>query len=87
MTVTLYGIKTCDTVAKARRWLDAAGLAGRYEVSADAAGAWRIRFDHAPAAPLANMPAAANWLAPAKVVRLIRHTSATLRPAARAVTA
>ncbi|CUI61564.1 type II secretion system protein GspM [Achromobacter xylosoxidans] len=35
------------------RWLDAAGLAGRYEVSADAAGAWRIRFDHAPAAPLA----------------------------------
>lgn len=22
MTLTLYGIKTCDTVAKARRWLD-----------------------------------------------------------------
>ncbi len=30
MTVTLYGIKTCDTVAKARRWLDTAGIAYRF---------------------------------------------------------
>ena len=37
------------------RWLDAAGLAGRYELGADesAAGAWRIVFHRAPAAPLA----------------------------------
>lgn len=27
MTVTLYGIPNCDTVKKARRWLDAAGVA------------------------------------------------------------
>jgi arsenate reductase len=27
MTVTLYGIKACDTVKKARAWLDAAGVA------------------------------------------------------------
>ena len=27
MTATLYGIKTCDTVRKARAWLDAAGIA------------------------------------------------------------
>lgn len=27
MTITLYGIPNCDTVKKARRWLDAAGVA------------------------------------------------------------
>lgn len=27
MTVTLYGISNCDTVRKARKWLDAAGIA------------------------------------------------------------
>ena len=27
MTLTMYGIKNCDTVAKARRWLDDNGLA------------------------------------------------------------
>ena len=27
MTVTLYGIKNCDTVKKARAWLDAHGVA------------------------------------------------------------
>lgn len=27
MTLTLYGIPNCDTVKKARRWLDAAGVA------------------------------------------------------------
>ena len=27
MTVTLYGIPNCDTVKKARTWLDAAGIA------------------------------------------------------------
>lgn len=34
-------------------WLDAAGLAGRYELSSDDAGAWRVHFQRAPAAPLA----------------------------------
>lgn len=27
MTVTIYGIKTCDTVRKARAWLDGSGAA------------------------------------------------------------
>jgi len=27
MTPTMYGIKNCDTVAKARKWLEARGLA------------------------------------------------------------
>ncbi len=26
-TITLYGIKTCDTMQKARKWLDAQGVA------------------------------------------------------------
>lgn len=27
MTIILYGIRNCDTIKKARRWLDAAGVA------------------------------------------------------------
>jgi len=27
MTITIYGIKTCDTMKKARSWLDARGIA------------------------------------------------------------
>jgi arsenate reductase len=30
MDVTLYGIKTCETVRKARAWLDAHGVAYRF---------------------------------------------------------
>jgi Spx/MgsR family transcriptional regulator len=30
MALTLYGISNCDTVRKARRWLDAAGVAYRF---------------------------------------------------------
>lgn len=30
MSVILYGIPNCDTVKKARRWLDAAGIAYRF---------------------------------------------------------
>ncbi|MCF3641148.1 ArsC family reductase [Rhizobium sp. TRM95111] len=30
MTVTIYGIKTCDTMKKARAWLDAKGVAYRF---------------------------------------------------------
>ena len=30
MTVTIYGIKNCDTMKKARTWLDARGVAYRF---------------------------------------------------------
>lgn len=30
MTVTIYGIKNCDTMKKARTWLDAKGVAYRF---------------------------------------------------------
>ena len=30
MSITIYGIKTCDTVRKARNWLDESGVAYRY---------------------------------------------------------
>jgi Spx/MgsR family transcriptional regulator len=30
MTVTIYGIKNCDTVKKARNWLEANGVAHRF---------------------------------------------------------
>ena len=30
MTTTLYGFKACDTVQKARKWLDARGVAHRF---------------------------------------------------------
>ncbi|MCK0195397.1 ArsC family reductase [Ancylobacter sp. 6x-1] len=30
MSVTIYGIKTCDTVRKARAWLDGHGVAYRF---------------------------------------------------------
>ena len=30
MTLTVYGISNCDSVRKARRWLDAAGVAYRF---------------------------------------------------------
>ena len=30
MTTTLYGIKNCDTVKKARKWLDQAGVSYRF---------------------------------------------------------
>jgi Spx/MgsR family transcriptional regulator len=30
MTVTIYGIKTCDTVKKARTWLDGRGIKHRF---------------------------------------------------------
>ena len=30
MTITLYGIKNCDTMKKARTWLDSQGIAYRF---------------------------------------------------------
>jgi Spx/MgsR family transcriptional regulator len=44
--ITLYGIKNCDTVKKARKWLDARGIDYQYHdfrddgVDQDAVAAW-----------------------------------------------
>lgn len=46
MTVTMYGIKNCDTVKKARAWLDARGVAYAFHdyktagIDADRLRAW-----------------------------------------------
>ena len=37
MTVTMYGIKNCDTIKKARAWMDAHGIVG-WEVLLNRAG-------------------------------------------------
>ena len=52
MTVTLYGIKNCDTVKKARTWLDAKGVAYAFH-DYKAAGA--------DAGKLAEWVAALGW--------------------------
>lgn len=52
MTVTLYGIPNCDTVKKARTWLDAAGIAYAFHDYKKAG---------ADAAKLAEWCAAAGW--------------------------
>ena len=50
MTVTLYGIKNCDTMKKARAWLDDHGVAYRFHdyrvdgVPAEALGQWVARL-------------------------------------------
>lgn len=50
MTLTVYGLKTCDTCRKARRWLDDAGIAHHFvdvrETPPDAAslGQWVARL-------------------------------------------
>ncbi|HHM04708.1 MAG TPA: ArsC family reductase [Gammaproteobacteria bacterium] len=42
--VTLYGIKNCDTVRRARRWLDAQGVAYRFhDLRADGLNDTRLR--------------------------------------------
>ncbi len=44
MTITLYGIKNCDTVKKARAWLDAGGVEyGFHDYKALGADAARLR--------------------------------------------
>ncbi len=44
MTLTLYGIRSCDTVRKARGWLDARGIAHRYhDFRIDGLDAVRLR--------------------------------------------
>ena len=52
MTVTVYGIPNCDTVKKARTWLDAAGIAYAFHDYKKAG---------ADAAKLAEWCAAAGW--------------------------
>ena len=52
MSVTVYGIPNCDTVKKARTWLDAAGIAYAFHDYKKAG---------ADAAKLAEWCAAAGW--------------------------
>lgn len=50
MTITLYGIKNCDTVKKARAWLDGEGIAYRFHdfradgLNADRLNGWAARL-------------------------------------------
>lgn len=52
MALTLYGIPNCDTVKKARAWLDGAGLAYRFH---------NFKTDGLDAADLARWCAALGW--------------------------
>ena len=52
MTVTLYGIKNCDTVKKARRWLDANGVDYAFH---------DFRIDGLDALQLRQWAAAVGW--------------------------
>lgn len=50
--INLYGIPNCDTVKKARKWLDGAGIAHRFH---------DVRKDGLDAARLGDWIAAAGW--------------------------
>jgi Spx/MgsR family transcriptional regulator len=50
--IILYGIKNCDTVKKARKWLEAEGLAHRFH---------DFRKDGLNAAMIAGFEAALGW--------------------------
>src|SRR3546814_11678318 len=52
MTMILYGISNCDTVKKARRWLDEQGVAYRFH---------DVRTDGLDAARLQGWIDAAGW--------------------------
>ncbi len=52
MNVTIYGIKNCDTMKKARAWLEANGVAYRFH---------DYRADGVDAAQLARWIAAVGW--------------------------
>jgi Spx/MgsR family transcriptional regulator len=64
MTTTLYGIKTCDTVRKARAFLDARGLDYRFH---------DFRADGLDGATLDRWIAALGW------ERLVNRSSTTFR--------
>ena len=49
---TLYGIKNCDTVKKARQWLDSHGIAYRFH---------DFRVDGLTAAQLDDLAARSDW--------------------------
>lgn len=52
MSVTMYGIPNCDTVKKARKWLDAAGVAYGFH---------NYRTDGAPPEKLAAWAKQVGW--------------------------
>ncbi len=62
--VVVYGIANCDTVKKARRWLDAHGVEHRFH---------DLRRDGAPASLVAG------WLAAVPAQTLLNRQSATWR--------
>lgn len=64
MTVTLYGIRNCDTVKKARRWLDDAGVAYAFH-DYKVAGIERHRLE--------------RWTAELRWERLINRSGTTFR--------
>jgi arsenate reductase len=62
--LVIYGIRTCDTVGKARAWLDAAGLAYRFhDFRADGLSSERL----------------AQWLGQVGWEALLNRASATFR--------
>lgn len=83
MSITLYGIKTCDTVKKARVWLDGHGIAYRFhdfraeglerarvEAWVDALG-WETVLNRQSTSFKALPPADQAGLDRAKTIRLI----------------
>ena len=64
MTVTIYGIKTCDTVRKARNWLEGRGVEHRFV---------DYRAEGLDPKELARWKAAVGW------ERLLNKTSATFK--------
>ncbi len=83
VTITLYGIKTCDTVQKARRWLDGQGITYRFhdfraegldrarvEAWMDALG-WQAVLNRQSTSFKELPPAEQTGLDRGKVVRLI----------------
>ena len=52
MTITLYGLKNCDSCKKARRWLDESGTACRFH---------DVRADGVSEAHLARWAEEAGW--------------------------
>ena len=64
MDVTLYGIKNCDTVKKARTWLDSRGLAYAFH-DYKAAGIDRARLE--------------RWIAAVGWERLLNRSGTTFR--------
>jgi len=93
MTVTVYGIKNCDTVKKARAWLDAHGVAydfhdykiaglmrSRLEKWCDERG-WETLLNRAGTTFRKLPPKDTEGLTRAKAVALmLEHTSLIKRP-------